>query len=110
LYFIRERSKRLSIRTLPFLERFLKAPGRHADQQHSRLSANVLESVCRPSRDENYGLSGRVHNAVTELDLKVPTDDVEELILGLVDVRGWPALRRDGLTKQAYRSAGLLAG
>jgi predicted ATPase len=39
----RERSERLCIRTLPFLERFLKASGRHADQQHVLAGKNTSQ-------------------------------------------------------------------
>jgi hypothetical protein len=58
--------------------------------------------VCGASRDEHHGLSGCVHDAITKFDLKLPAHDMEELVLCLVDVRGWPALGRDGLAKQAY--------
>jgi hypothetical protein len=59
LYFFHKRSKRLCIHTLPFFEHFLKPPWRHADQYHARLSPNVLEGVCRPTRDKHDRLSGR---------------------------------------------------
>ena len=98
-----KRPERLSIRTLPFLEHLLGPPWRHADQYHAGLSPNVLERVCRASRDEHDRLSGRAHDAVTKLELKFSLHDVEELVLCLMDVRAdWPALGRDGLTKQAY--------
>ena len=97
-----ECAERLCIYTLPLLHHLLKSPWRHADQYHAGLSPNVLEGVCRSSRDEHDRLSGRAHDAVTKLELKFPLHDVEELVLRLMDVRGWPALRRDGLTKQAY--------
>src|SRR6185437_10580439 len=100
----------LRIHALPFFEHLFKSPWRHADQYHARLSPSVLKGVCRPSRDEHDRLSGRAHDAVTKLELKLTLHDVEELVLRLVDVRGWPTLGRNGLTKQSYRSAGLLAG
>jgi len=85
-------------------------PWRHADQYHARLSPNVLEGVCRPSRDKHDRLSGRDHEAVTKLEFKLTFYDVEEFVFRLMDVCGRSALRRDGLTKQAYRSAGLVSG
>jgi len=109
LVLFHERSVRFRIHTLPFLEHLLKPPWRHAHQQHARLRPDVLEGVRGASRDEHNGLSGRAHGAVTELDLKLPAHDVEELVLRLVDVRGRPALGRDGLPNQAERSSGLVS-
>src|SRR5215471_1663051 len=102
-----ERAVCLRIHTLPFLEHLLKPPWCHADQQHARLRPDVLEGVRGPARDEHHGLRGRAHDAVTEFDLELPAHDVEELVLGLVNVGGRPALGCDGLTKHTQCSSGL---
>jgi hypothetical protein len=57
----RERSECLRIHTLSLLEHLLKPPGHHTDQQHARLSPNVLEGVCRPGSDDT------IYRAVKDL-------------------------------------------
>src|SRR5438105_41701 len=88
---------------------FSNPPWRHADQQHAGLRPDVLEGMRGSAGDEDDGPGGRAHNAVAEFEVKLPTHDVEELVLGSVDVGGRPALGRNGLAKQAERSSGLLA-
>ena len=95
-----EGAERLCIYTLPLLHHLLESPWRHADQYHAGARPHVLEGVCSASRNEHHGLRGRAHDAVAKFDLKFTTHDVEKLVLRLVDVGGWSALRRDGLTKQ----------
>jgi hypothetical protein len=62
-----------------------------------------------PAWDEDNGPGGRAHDAVAEFELELPTHDVEELVVRSVNVQRWPALRRDGLAKQAEHSSRLLA-
>ena len=60
---------------------------------------HVLEGMCGASRNKHHRPRRRAHDLVTQLHLKLALHDVEEFILGFVDVRGRPALRCDGLTK-----------
>jgi hypothetical protein len=98
----------LSIHALPFLKQFLKPPRRHADEQHAGLRPDILEGVRGSSRNEHNGLSGRGHDAVAEFDLELSAHNVEELILGLVNVGRRATVRRDRLPEHAKRSPGLI--
>src|SRR6266404_2213937 len=104
-----ERPVCLCIHILSFREHLLEPPWRHADQQHAGLRPDVLEGMRGSAGYEDNGPGRRAHDAVAEFEVKLPTDDVEELVLGSVDVGGRPALGRNGLAKQAERSSGLLA-
>ena len=56
--------------------------------------------VCAAPRGTNItDPGGRARDMVTQLYLKLARHDVEEFILGFVDVRWRPALGCDGLTK-----------
>jgi hypothetical protein len=99
----------LCIHILPFGEHLFESSWRHADQQHAGLRPDILEGVRDPAGDEDNGPGGRAHDAIAEFEVKLPIHDVEELVLGLVDVGGRSALGRNGLAKQAERPSGLLA-
>ena len=65
-------------------------PWCHADQQHAGFSPNILESMRSSTRDEDNGSGGRAHDAVAELEFKLPTHDVEELAVRSMNC-GWVA-------------------
>jgi len=104
-----ERPFRPQIHTLPFREHLLQSSRRHADQQHAGLRPDVLEGMRGPARNKDNRPCGHAYDAVAEFEFKLPTHNVEELVLRSVDVCWWAALRRNGLAKQAERSSGLVA-
>ena len=90
-----ERSLSFRIYTLPFREHLLQPPWCHADQQDAWFCPNILEGMRSSTEDEDDGPGGRAHDTVAQLESKLPTHDVEELVVRSMNVSGWPALRRN---------------
>src|SRR4029453_9608421 len=81
----------------------------HASQQHARLWADVLEGMHHIfwDKDERPG-GGAGDAAVAELEVKLPAQDVEELIFRAVDVQGRSTPQHARVPPHPKRAARLL--
>src|SRR5262245_20671733 len=60
-------------------------------------------------RDKDKRPGGGARDTVAELEVELPAQDVEELILCAVDVQGWSTLQNFRITPHPKRTACLLA-
>src|SRR5271155_1842345 len=97
------------VNALPLYEKLLKSPRRDSNQQHARFRAAILKGMLGSARHKHNGPGRRAHDAIAELKFEFSTQDVKELIIGPVDMEGWPAFGCNRLSKQAERSSGLLS-
>jgi hypothetical protein len=97
------------VNALPFYEKLLKSPRRDSNQQHARFRAAILKGMLGSARHKHNGPGRCAHDAIAELKFEFSTQDVKELIIGPVDMEGWPAFGCNRLSKQAERSSGLLS-
>src|SRR5262249_20103335 len=61
----------------------------HGPEQYAGVRANVLEGMRHILWDEDERPGGCALDALTELEVELPAQDVEELILRSVDVQRW---------------------
>jgi hypothetical protein len=100
---------RLCAHPLPFLEELLQPCGGHADQQEARLRANVLKRVDVISRQEDERAGRCLYELFAKLELELPFQDIEELVLSPMDVGGRPTLGGNLDPEDAKRALGALA-
>src|SRR5689334_25408821 len=85
---VHKRSVCLCVHALPRLEHLLKPTWSNADKQDARFTSDILEGVRSPTRNKHKRPSGRAHDPIAYFDFKISTHNIEELVLGLVNMSG----------------------
>jgi hypothetical protein len=107
--FLHQGLLRLHVHTLPFHEEMLQPRWRHAYEQQTGLCPDVLEGMDVIARQEDERAGRRVDELFAELELELPFQDIEELVLSPVDVGGRATPGRHLDAEDAKRTLGALA-
>src|SRR5919107_4635069 len=92
------------------LEGVLQAP-RYVGRQHlAGLGSYTFGGVNRPPRDEHERPGRRTDPALADQEEELSLQHVEQLVVTVVNMAGWPIPWGTSRFEDTYRASGLLAG